>query len=111
MVARVGAGPRPIPHTQLAPESLAGGIRYCLSKEAVAAAASLATKMESEEGVKAAAQSFHRQLPLEHIRCEIIPEQPAVWVYSKSKVPIRLSKTATEIILLNAQAESKHMKL
>jgi hypothetical protein len=67
--------------------------------------------MESEAGVKAAVQSFHRQLPLEHIRCDINPEEPAVWLYSKTKRPIKLSKTATEIILSNAQAESKDLRM
>ncbi|KAJ5597984.1 hypothetical protein N7537_008068 [Penicillium hordei] len=111
MVAKAGAGPRPIPHTEMTADLLAEGIRYCLSNEAVAAAASLAANMESERGVRAAVQSFHRQLPLERIRCDLIPEHPAVWVYSKSKPPIKLSKIAAEIILVNTPAESKHMKM
>lgn len=111
MVSKAGAGPRPIPCRELTVDALAEGINYCLSKEAMLAATSLAAKMESEAGVRAAVQSFHRQLPLEQIRCDLIPEQPAVWTYSKSRRPIRLSKAATEIILSNTSAESKHMKM
>lgn len=111
MVANAAAGPRPIPYADLTADNLARGIRYCLSEQAVAAAASIAAKIESEAGVRAAARSFHRQLPLERIRCDLIPSEPAVWAYSKSKRPIKLSKVAAETVLSNTSTESKHMKM
>ncbi|KAG4286449.1 hypothetical protein FPRO06_07709 [Fusarium proliferatum] len=73
MVANAGAGPAPIPHTELTVDKLAVAIRYCLSPQAATAAATVADKMPSEVGVRAAVQSFHKCLPLERIRCDVIP--------------------------------------
>ncbi|KAM5341552.1 hypothetical protein ACJ41O_014583 [Fusarium nematophilum] len=111
MVANARAGPNPISHAELAVDNLSNAIRYCLSQEAAAAAASIAARMASEVGVRAAAQSFHRQLPLERIPCDLVPGEPAAWLYSRSKRPIKLSKVAAEIILSNKAAEPKHLKL
>lgn len=111
MVAKAGAGPDPIPHADLTAENLAQAIRYCLSQQAAEAAVSIAEQMKSESGVRAAARSFHRQLPLELMRCDLIPTEPAVWTYSKSKRAIRLSKVAAQIVLSNTSTESKHMKM
>ncbi|CAH0027346.1 unnamed protein product [Clonostachys rhizophaga] len=111
MVANAGAGPQPIPHKSLTADNLADAIRYCLSQQAAIAAASIAASMESEAGVQAAVQSFHRQLPLERIRCDLIPSEPASWTYTKTKKPLRLSKMAAEIILSKTSADSKHMRI
>jgi hypothetical protein len=111
MVANAGAGPEPIPHAQLDVNNLSEAIRYCLSQEAAAAARDIASKMASEAGVQAAVQSFHRQLPLERIQCDLVPREPAVWSYTKSKRPIKLSKIAAETILSSKPSESKHLKL
>lgn len=111
MVAKAGAGPEPIPHAELTVENLGQAIRYCLSQQAAEAAVSIAEQMKSEAGVRAAARSFHRQLPLELMRCDLIPTEPAVWTYSKSKRPIRLSKVAAQIVLSKTSTESKHMKM
>ncbi|RYC79384.1 hypothetical protein BFJ63_vAg17731 [Fusarium oxysporum f. sp. narcissi] len=111
MVANAGAGPIPIPHAELTADNLSEAIRYCLSQEAAAAAASIAAKMASEEGVRAAVQSFHRQLPLERIPCGLISSEPATWLYSKSKHLIKLSKVAAEILVSTKSIEAKHLKL
>ncbi|KAH7166450.1 hypothetical protein EDB81DRAFT_918891, partial [Dactylonectria macrodidyma] len=111
MVAKAGAGPPPIPHTELTSSNLADAIQYCLSDQAQSAAADIASRMSSESGVQAAARSFHRQLPLERMRCDLIPEQPAVWSYTKAKRPIKLSKLAAEIISAKSLLEPKHLKL
>ncbi|CAH0057202.1 unnamed protein product [Clonostachys solani] len=110
MVAKAGAGPFPIPHKELSVDNLAEAIHYCLSDEAAAAAALIAKKMESEVGVRAAVQSFHKHLPLERMRCDLIQNEPAVWSYSKSKRHIKLSKMAAEIILSKRPGEVKYMK-
>ncbi|SCV51610.1 probable sterol glucosyltransferase [Fusarium fujikuroi] len=111
MVANAGAGPTPIPHTELTVDKLAAAIRYCLSPQAATAAATIADKMSSEVGVRAAVQSFHKCLPLERIRCDVIPSEPAVWSYSKLKTPIKLSKVAAEILISTSSIDSKHLKL
>lgn len=111
MVANAGAGPAPIPHTELTVDKLAVAIRYCLSPQAATAAATVADKMSSEVGVRAAVQSFHKCLPLERIRCDVIPSEPAAWSYSKLKNPIKLSKMAAEILVSTSSIDNKHLKL
>ncbi|KAG4257551.1 hypothetical protein FPRO03_13894 [Fusarium proliferatum] len=111
MVANAGAGPAPIPHTELTVDKLAVAIRYCLSPQAATAAATVADKMPSEVGVRAAVQSFHKCLPLERIRCDVIPSEPAAWSYSKLKNPIKLSKVAAEILVSTSSIDNKHLKL
>jgi hypothetical protein len=111
MVANAGAGPDPIPHTELTVDNLTVAIHYCLSPQAATAAALIADKMSSEVGVRAAVQSFHKGLPLERIRCDVIPSEPAVWSYSKSKKSIKLSKIAAEILISTKSIDSKHLKL
>ncbi|CZR37590.1 uncharacterized protein FPRO_07219 [Fusarium proliferatum ET1] len=111
MVANAGAGPAPIPHTELTVDKLAVAIRYCLSPQAATAAATVADKMSSEVGVRAAVQSFHKCLPLERIRCDVIPSEPAAWSYSKLKNPIKLSKVAAEILVSTSSIDNKHLKL
>ncbi|KAF5664929.1 UDP-glucose,sterol transferase [Fusarium circinatum] len=110
MVANAGAGPAPIPHTELTVDKLAAAIRYCPSPQAAAAATTIADKMASEVGVRAAVQSFHKGLPLERIRCDVIPSEPAIWSYSKSKNPIKLSKVAAEVLISASSIDRKHLK-
>ncbi|KAI9163417.1 Sterol 3-beta-glucosyltransferase UGT80B1 [Paramyrothecium foliicola] len=111
MIASAGAGPSPIHHQKLTAENLCEGIRYCLTQEAITAAATIAYSMASEVGVQAAAQSFHRQLPLERMQCDIFPNEPAVWIYAKSKRPIKLSKIAAAVLLDTKSIHIKDLKL
>lgn len=109
MVAKAGAGPRPIPHRQLNAENLAEAIRYCLLPQAVNAAQGIAAKMEAERGVKTAADSWWKQLPLERMQCDLVPSEPAVWAYNKSKRPIKLSKVAAEVLLSHDAVQLKQL--
>lgn len=109
MIARAGAGPRPIPHRQLNADNLAEAIRYCLSPKAVSSAEAISAKMESEQGVKAAASSWWKQLPLERMKCDLVPSQPAVWSYKKSKKAMKLSKAAAEVLLSHDAVQLKHL--
>ncbi|KAJ4249063.1 hypothetical protein NW762_012395 [Fusarium torreyae] len=111
MVANAGAGPKPIPHAELSVGNLVEAINYCLSKEAADAAGSISVKMESEQGVRAAVKSFHKHLPLEGIMCDLIPSEPAVWSYDKSKKSIKLSKLAAEILISTKSIDAKTLKL
>ncbi|KAJ5184067.1 Sterol 3-beta-glucosyltransferase, partial [Penicillium capsulatum] len=110
MVAKAGAGPEPIPHASLEPATLASAIQYCLTPEAAAAAQEIAVKMQSECGVVAAVNSFHRNLPLDRMRCSILPDQPAVWTYTKGKQSLHLSKTAVNVLIEHQRIESTHIK-
>jgi len=111
MVANAGAGPAPIPYKQLTVENLAEAIRFCLSPEASTAAAGLAKRMDSENGIEVAAESFLRNLPLERMRCDVCPDLPAVWSFKKDKKKIRLSKFAAETVLSRKLIDRKNLEM
>ncbi|KAF5858188.1 hypothetical protein ETB97_004690 [Aspergillus alliaceus] len=110
MIAASGAGAEPIPQKSLTAENLAEAIRYCLTPQARAAAEDIAIRMQSESGVKMAVESFHRNLPLDRMRCQILPDQPASWVYKKSAKPIYLSKLAGQILLDHMRIEPRSLQ-
>jgi hypothetical protein len=111
MVAQAGAGPHPILISKLNSGNLAEAITYCLTREAKAAAEDIAQKMATEDGVEAAVQSWLRQLPKIGLQCDLIPSQPATWVYKKSKKPIRISKLAAEQLISSKALHEKHLQL
>lgn len=112
MIANTKAGPPPIPHKTLNSKYLTNAIAYCLTAEAAAAAGEIAAKMRNENGVRQAVLSFHRQLPRDRIGCELSPQQPATWLYTNCKRPIRLSNFAVESLSLarDCKFKRKHLK-
>ena len=111
MVAASGAGPQPIPHRSLDANKLADAIRYCLRPGSLSAAENIAITMQTESGVKTAVESFHRNLPLDKMRCHMLPDEPAVWAYKKSLTkPLQLSKTAAQILIDQLRIEPKCLK-
>lgn len=101
MVAAAGAGPKPIPHKLLTTQNLTDAISFCLTPSAKAAAQSIASRMATEQGVYAAVQSFHANLPLETMKCAILPYTLASWTYKKGSNPIHLSKLTAQILIEN----------
>ena len=110
MVATVGAGPLPIPYKVLSSDKLAEAINFCLTPEAFGAAQRIAVKMRLESGVKTAVDSFHRNLPLDRLKCDILPDQPAAWIYKKSKWPIKLSRIAAQVLIHHLKVDWKNLK-
>ncbi|KAJ6163999.1 Sterol 3-beta-glucosyltransferase [Penicillium chermesinum] len=110
MVSKAGAGPDPIPHAELTAENLANAMQFCLTPEAAAAAQGIAAKMQHETGVATAVNSFHRNLPLDRMRCSIMPNQPAVWEYKKGKQSLTLSKVAVNILVENNKIEVSRLE-
>lgn len=104
MVAAAGAGPEPIPQKSLTVENLAEAINFCLTPSAAESAQAIAAKMRCDSGVRAAVASFHKHLPRDELECDIIKGQPAVWICSKKRRRLRLSKAAAEIL-------SSHLKV
>lgn len=113
MIAAARAGPSPIHHKSLNENNLAEAIRYCLMPETVNAAAEISQKMKAENGVQAALRSFHCNLPVEALRCDLLPDEPAVWLYaqSKKKKPLKLSDKAAFILTEHKKIDAKHIKL
>ncbi|XP_020426338.1 sterol 3-beta-glucosyltransferase UGT80B1 isoform X1 [Prunus persica] len=58
-----GLGPAPIPISQLSVESLSNAIRFMLEPEVKSRVLEIAKLIENEDGVAAAVDAFHRQLP------------------------------------------------
>ncbi|ETN38094.1 uncharacterized protein HMPREF1541_07718 [Cyphellophora europaea CBS 101466] len=104
-VAATGAGPAPIPHQELSAEKLARAIDYCRTAEALAAAKAVANKMQAENGVAAAVDSFHRHLQPDKLRCDLIPTLPAVFEYTLSrKIDLKRAAYEAKIVKLSGLA-------
>ncbi|KAH6677700.1 hypothetical protein B0J14DRAFT_536407 [Halenospora varia] len=104
MVAAAGAGPTPIPHKTLNVQTLTEAISFCLTPEASQAAYEISVKMSTETGVHTAVQSFHSNLPLETLSCDILHNQPAAWRYKRKNKTLKLSKVSAELL-------GEHMKV
>ncbi|KAH8805060.1 putative sterol glucosyltransferase [Xylogone sp. PMI_703] len=110
-IAKIGAGPEPIPYKSLTIENLAAAIKSCLTSEVSRAAEQVSQKMKHEYGIAEAIKSFHANLPLENLRCDILPDQPAVWTYKGKNSNLKLSKIAAEILIDQYKIESKNLKV
>ncbi|KAK8902239.1 hypothetical protein QC760_008753 [Botrytis cinerea] len=111
MINAAGAGPTPVPFKSLNTKNLVEGLKFCLTKEAAIAAGKIASKMVKEDGVKAAVRSFHANLPLEDLRCDLLPDKPAAWRYKHKEKTIKLSKFAMQILLENNRLDQENVKL
>ena len=111
MIRNARAGPSPIPYRSLNSQSLADGIRYCLTAQAIAAASDIASRMRNENGVKQAAALFHKQLPSDRLDCEIVPQQSATWLYTRWNRSVRLSNLAVERLCLAQDLKFKRKHL
>jgi UDP:flavonoid glycosyltransferase YjiC (YdhE family) len=96
MTARAGAGPFPIPYKELNSDKLANSIKEALKPASLERAAELAKKIRSEDGTESGAQSFHKQLKLETLRCNLCPKRVAVWRVKRTN--IRLSALAATVL-------------
>ncbi|PVH76638.1 glycosyltransferase family 1 protein [Cadophora sp. DSE1049] len=116
MIAAAGAGPLPLHHSIVNDQNLTEAIQYCLTPTAMTEAAAISERMKRESGVQTAVQSFHRNLPVDALCCDILPDQAAVWQYtSKSKKSpqksIKLSDEAAFILVEQKKLDPKLLKL
>ncbi|KAI0908517.1 hypothetical protein F4823DRAFT_598813 [Ustulina deusta] len=95
MVARAGAGPDPIPYKNLTAEGLAEAIRIALKPETQEKAKELGEKIREEQGADTGAQSFHKHLDVDALRCAVAPSRVAVWRVRRSKVHLSALAAAT----------------
>lgn len=111
MVASRGIGPMPIPHRSLNAENLAESIRFCLHPDTLSAAGELARQMSAEAGVSAAVASFHRNLPMNDMKCQFMDSEPAVWrLKQDSKNSMNISKIAAGLLIENSLINSNDLK-
>ncbi|KIW17667.1 hypothetical protein PV08_04862 [Exophiala spinifera] len=101
MVARAGAGPKPIPAKELTADRLADAILEALKPETLERARELGDRIKEEKGCEVGAASFHEQMDVDSLRCSLAPQRPAVWSI-KSNLPtsrgIRLSAFAATVL-------------
>ncbi|KAG8664776.1 uncharacterized protein FPOAC1_013556 [Fusarium poae] len=110
MVHAAGAGPMPISQKMLDSQNLSHAIRYCLTPGALAAARGMAEKMRQENEVRQAVNSFHANLPLDKMRCDIIPGLPAAWSYKTGSQHLKLSKAAAEVLTSSSRVKWVDLK-
>ncbi|KAJ6280307.1 glycosyltransferase [Bipolaris maydis] len=84
MVAKAGAGPKPIPYRQLTPEGLAESIKFALRPEVNIAVKKMAACIAEEDGASETVRDFESALRVDEMRCHICPERIAVWRDKKS---------------------------
>ncbi|KAL4981904.1 hypothetical protein BDW68DRAFT_192598 [Aspergillus falconensis] len=106
IVAAAGAGPAPIPYRELTVDALTDGIRYCLSEQAATVAGN-SGQNAIRRWRKRRVASFHRNLPLERLQCDLYPEMPAVWSLSKGNKQFKLSKVAAQILVAEGLIDKK----
>ncbi|KAJ8060680.1 hypothetical protein OCU04_010985 [Sclerotinia nivalis] len=111
MVAAAGAGPPPIDHQSLTVTILSSSIKFLLSPNAVIAAHDLAVKIRQENGVKEAVNSFHRNLPLKTMSCELMPQQPATWFWKKGKKNLKLSHQAAAVLVEKKKINTSNLSI
>jgi len=101
MVARAGAGPKPIPFKELTADNLAKAILTALEPETLERAKELGERIREEKGCEAGAASFHKQMEIDKLRCMMAPTRVAVWQLQTSSLKaedIRLSAFAAAVL-------------
>jgi UDP:flavonoid glycosyltransferase YjiC (YdhE family) len=88
MIARVGAGPAPIPQKNVTVEKLTEAIDFCLKPETLERAKELASRTAAERGSETGAHLFHEHLTLDRLRCTLAPSRAAVWRIKRTKVKL-----------------------
>lgn len=111
MVASAGAGTSPIPHKLLTADKLSDAINFCLQPQTLAAVQEMSVRMSTEHGVQEAARSFHANLSPERISCDVLADRPAVWLYSKKKLNIKLSALAAHILIYKGKIKSRELTM
>jgi hypothetical protein len=109
MVARRGAGPKPIPFKQLILERLSEVIDFALRPECREVAQEIANSMDRENGCEAGAGSFHTALRLEQSgnRCAVCPERISCWKIRKPPSSSKKSSESRSSLLNDDSSEIK----
>lgn len=110
-VAAAGVGPEPVPHKRLTASKLSAAIRFCDSDLVRRAAEETRAQIEREDGVEAAIRSFHANLPLERLRCAILPDQVACWTTMVAGSEVKISMLAAKYLEKYAILRTRNLKL
>lgn len=111
MVAAAGAGAHPLHHKLLKVETLSDAIKLCLQPNVMTSVQRIAAMMSVEHGVQSAAQSFHSNLPLEILPCELLDDRAATYAYSIRGKKMRLCTLAAYTLVQKGKIKVKDLKL
>ncbi|KAK0127733.1 hypothetical protein ONS96_007247 [Cadophora gregata f. sp. sojae] len=67
--------------------------------------------MKAENGVRAAVRSFHRNVPVPELNCDMVPKHPANWSWKKGKRTLKLSHRAASILVEYKKIKASSLKL
>jgi len=109
MVAKAGAGPVPVPYKQLTADKLAESILEALKPKTLQRAQELGARIGSEKGTEIGAESFHKKLDIDTLRCALCPSRAAVWRVKRTTV--RLSAFAATTLANEGLLEFSDLKL
>lgn len=96
MVARSGAGPKPIAYKDLTAEKLAESITEALKPVTLERAKELGARIATEKGTEVGGKAFHDHLDVDNLRCSVAPSRVAVWRVKRTKT--RLSALAATVL-------------
>ncbi|KAF1816516.1 UDP-Glycosyltransferase/glycogen phosphorylase [Eremomyces bilateralis CBS 781.70] len=108
-IAKAGAGPKPIPKSQLTAENLSEAILFALQPSVQERARELKESIDREDGTKMGAASFHEMLGADEMRCVLIPERTAAWKHKRKRW--RLSAFAASLLLSKQLIKASDLKL
>ena len=109
MIARAGAGPKPIPFKKLDSNNLAIAITEALKPETTERAHGLGQRIEHEQGAENGADYFHRLLPIREMCCSLAPTRAASWRVGKTD--IRLSALAAVVLMKEGLLDLDELRL
>lgn len=109
MVAKAGAGPRPIPYKQLTSDKLSAAISEALRPEALQKAQELGERISKESGADRGAQDFQDKLDVDALRCSVAPDRAAAWRVKRTN--IRLSSFAAIVLASEGLLDLGNLKL
>ncbi|KAJ5403043.1 uncharacterized protein N7487_008939 [Penicillium crustosum] len=93
-IAKIGAGPKPIPFKKLTAPDLAAAIGAALEPDIKQRAKELGEQVRNESGVDAGVTSFHHQLEHSDLSCRIVNSRPAAWKIRGTDIQIGSSGVA-----------------
>lgn len=109
MIARAGAGPKPIPYKELTTDKLADAITEALQPSVLERAEELGQKMRHERGTDVGSNSFHKQVRIDSLRCVLSPCKAAAFQIRKTDV--RLSAFAVAVLLNEGLLDMNDLRL
>ncbi|KAJ6780273.1 hypothetical protein PWT90_10506 [Aphanocladium album] len=85
MVARAGAGPEPVPFTEMTVDSLTESIKTALKEDVQKGAQEMAKTIAAENGAEDTVTDFLERLVSEdQLQCDMCPDKLATWLHKKT---------------------------